>query len=131
MERDPSTPGQRIRWAIEQSGRTLEQIADEMECTHSTLSQWQTGKTNVFNIKAGLLVAFSRITGASIDWVLTGNGPRLSTYPRPKAEAPLVALARHIASDLPEQTSATAYRLLEVLEAAAPWHTGQPPDPKP
>lgn len=127
MTRDLSTPEARIRWAIQQSGRTLEEIAEAIECTHSTLSQWQTGRTNVYNIKAGLLVSFSRVTGASIDWLLTGNGPQLTAYAQPRSESPLIVLARHIATDLPEQTSATAYRLLEVLESSAPASAWPPP----
>lgn len=117
MHRDPSTPADRIRWAIRQSGRTLEDIAEAMECSHSALSLWQTGRTNVQNIKAGLLVAFSRETGSSIDWLLTGDGPRLTGYTRPPEEAPLVTMARHIVVDLPDQTD-MAQRLLQALEPA-------------
>ena len=116
MDRDVSSPADRFRWAIKQSGRTLEEIADAVGCTHAALSLWQTGKTNVHNIKVGLLLAFSRETGASIDWLLTGDGPRLATYARPRSEAPLIVMARHIVNDLPEQTAATAQRLLEALE---------------
>lgn len=115
MHRDPSTPADRIRWAVRQSGRTLEDIAEAMECSHSALSLWQTGRTNVHNIKAGLLVAFSRETGVSIDWLLTGDGPRLTGYGRQRDEAPLVATARHIVTEMPEQMD-VAQRLLAALE---------------
>ena len=100
---------------MRQSGRTLEDIAGAMDCSHSALSLWQTGRTNVHNIKAGLLVAFSRETGASIDWLLTGDGPRLTGYAKPREEAPLVVMARHIVVDLPDQMD-VAQRLLEALE---------------
>lgn len=120
MDRDSSNPGSRFRWAIKQSGRTLEDIADAIGCTHATLSLWQTGKTNVHNIKAGLLLAFARQTGASLEWLLTGDGPRLSGYPQPRRDAPLIAMARHIVADLPPNTVATAERLLAALEPPPP-----------
>ena len=50
-----SSPAERIAWAIERSGKTLHQLADEIGCSHAALSQWQNGETSAANIKAGLL----------------------------------------------------------------------------
>jgi transcriptional regulator with XRE-family HTH domain len=117
--RDLGTPADRIRWAVEQSGHTLPEIAADIGCSHSALSQWQTGATTVDNIKAGLLLRFCEFTGASIQWLLTGDGPRLAGYARPKDEAPLLTLAQHIVRDLDPITVATAERLLRALEPGA------------
>jgi transcriptional regulator with XRE-family HTH domain len=77
---DLDTPAKRIAYAIEKSEKTLEQLAEEIGCSHAALSQWQTGATNVANIKAGLLLAFSEKTGIDVRWLLTGDGPRVSRY---------------------------------------------------
>jgi len=119
MPREPISPAERIRWSIEQSEQRLETIAAEIGCTHSALSQWQTGKTNIANVKVGLLLDFCKFTGANISWLLTGDGPRLSTYGRPMSEAPLVAMARHIVQDRSPDTADTAYRVLPALDSAA------------
>ncbi len=126
MARDPTSPSDRIRWAIEQSELGLESIAASIGCTHSALSQWQTGKTNIANVKVGLLMDFCKITGANISWLLTGDGPRLRAYSRPASEAPLMTMARHIVQDLSPEIAATAYRVLAALDAADP---GKPAGP--
>ncbi|MBK9363038.1 MAG: helix-turn-helix transcriptional regulator [Rubrivivax sp.] len=74
------TASDRIAYAINASGKTLESIAAEMGCTHATLSQWQRGRTDPHSIKAGLLQAFSDVTGFDVRWLLTGKGPRVSRY---------------------------------------------------
>lgn len=119
MLREPTSPSERVRWAIDQSGRKLEDIAAAIDCTHSALSQWQTGKTNLYNVKVGLLLAFCRETGANIQWLLTGDGPRLVSFARSPEEPPLVTQARHIVQDLTPDVAATAYRLLAALEPEA------------
>lgn len=76
------TPAGRIRFAISQSGKTLEVIAADIGCSHATLSQWQTGSTNLANIKSGLLLGFAEATGFDVRWLITGRGPRVSRYIR-------------------------------------------------
>lgn len=120
MSRDLSTPSDRIRWAVQNSGKRLVDIAEAIGCSHSALSQWQNGHTHVENIKVGLLLGFCRETGASIQWILTGDGPRMSTYGSPHPEPPLVVMAAHIAHDMPAETVALAERMLIALEPAAP-----------
>lgn len=75
-----TSPAERIAWAIERSGKTLHQLADEIGCSHAALSQWQTGETIALNIKAGLLQAFADRTGTDVRWLLTGDGPIVSRY---------------------------------------------------
>lgn len=115
MERDFTEPAQRVAWAIQHSGKTLEALGEEIGCSHVALSHWQRGTTSIYRAKAGLLVEFCRATGVNLDWVLTGNGPTLSRQPH-VAEPPLVAQARHIAEDCSPEVAATAYRLLAALE---------------
>lgn len=77
---DLDTATDRIAYAIDASGKTLESIAAEIGCTHATLSQWQRGRTDPNSIKAGLLQAFGESTGFDVRWLLTGRGPRVSRY---------------------------------------------------
>lgn len=118
--REPSSAADRIRWAVKQSDRTLVQIADEVGCTHVTLSLWQTGATLVENIKVGLLVKFCEVTGANLQWLLTGEGPRLAHYPKASAGSALVATAEHLARDAPPEVVKTAERVLRALDPDAP-----------
>ncbi len=116
VSRDLATPADRIRWAIEQSGHRLIDVAIAVGCSHSALSQWQTGATQVENIKVGLLLKFCDFTGASLQWLLTGDGPRLMRYAKPFADSALVQRAAHIARDLPPEIAAVAERVLKALE---------------
>jgi transcriptional regulator with XRE-family HTH domain len=82
VERDLTNANARVAWAIEkvrESGIGLEALAEKIGSTHSTLSLWQTGKTNIENAKVGLLVKFCEATGVSLRWILTGEGPRTDT----------------------------------------------------
>lgn len=76
----PKTPAERVALAIQRSGKTLEQLAEALGCTHAMLSQWQTGGTNVANAKADLLYRFAEQTGTDVRWILTGRGPVISRY---------------------------------------------------
>lgn len=120
MEREPSTPSDRIRWAIDQTDFGLESIAAKIGCSHAALSFWQTGKTNLHNVKVGLLMEFCKVTGTNLQWLLTGDGPRLTHYPRADAfEAPLISAARRIVQDMSPAMAETAYRLLAALDPPA------------
>lgn len=79
-ERDLTNANARVAWAIEkvrEDGTVLEILAEQIGTSHSTLSQWQTGKTNIENAKAGLLARFCEATGVSLRWILTGQGARV------------------------------------------------------
>lgn len=115
MDRDPTDTGARIEWAIAQSGRTLTEVADAVGVTHSALSQWKSGTTNLHSAKVGNVLRFCEATGVSMDWLLTGDGPRLSSR-TPDSEPALVIQARHIVHDMSPAMAATAYRLLAALK---------------
>ena len=68
----PGTPAERVAYAIENSGKTMEHLAAEMGCTHATLSQWKTGATNVLNAKAQLLTTQRDLWRARYDVVFSG-----------------------------------------------------------
>ena len=114
---DLDTPAKRIAHAIERSGKTLEQLAEEVGCSHAALSQWQTGSTNVANIKAGLLLAFSERTGADVRWLLTGKGPRVSRYML-QSEMQRIATALQVMEQSAPLQIETVVRMVEA--AAAP-----------
>lgn len=122
--RDLSSPADRVRWAVAQSGRRLEEIADTIGCTHSALSLWQTGGTAIENIKAGLLLRFCDYTGVSMRWILTGDGPRITSY---RPNAPLVEEAQHIVQEGAPGTADVALRLLQALQGRG----GTPPASSP
>jgi transcriptional regulator with XRE-family HTH domain len=115
MDRDYATQSERIAWAIEQSGRRLEDIAADVGCTHATLSQWQRGHTNMDHAKVGYLIAFARTTGVNLDWLLTGNGPRRDGIVI-REPSPLVKRAIELENDAPGLAD-TAERLLSALLA--------------
>ncbi len=116
MDREPSTPAERIRWAVEQSGLRLVDIAEHVGCTHSALSYWQTGATRAENIKAMHLLRFCEITGASPHWLMSGDGPRLTHYAKRSPGADLIATAEHVVRDLGPEAAAVALRLLRTLD---------------
>jgi transcriptional regulator with XRE-family HTH domain len=111
-KRDPLTAAERIAWAIENSGKTLVQIAEEIGCSHAALSQWASAKTVAENIKAGLLQRFADAVAVEIRWLLTGSGPARTRYPAHHHS--LLEVAREIDAmegPLPSQ----AERLLRAL----------------
>lgn len=81
--RELTTPRDRVTWAIEQmksNGMSLEDLAGAVGCTHATLSQWQSGQTNIENAKVGLVDSFCKITGISVQWLLHGGAVRVDSY---------------------------------------------------
>lgn len=115
---DITTPADRIRYAVERSGKTLESIAAEIGCSHAALSQWQTGRTDAQSIKAGLLQQFAEATGTDVRWLLTGKGPQVSRYIR-TSELERMALALKAM----EKTSPLQIEtVVRMVEAAAAHH---------
>jgi transcriptional regulator with XRE-family HTH domain len=91
--RDLTSPTERIAWAIEQmkaAGISLEELARLIGCSHAALSQWQMGRTNIENVKAGLLDKFCEVTGTSLQWILHGGDVRVLAYPSSELIAGLV-----------------------------------------
>lgn len=111
MRDEPLTPAQRVAWAIDRSGETLEQLAEHVGCTHATLSQWRSGSTTLENAKASLLMAFAERTGVGMRWLLTGQGPAVESYQ--VTHHPLVVKA----SELVRTDSARADTAMRVLDA--------------
>lgn len=105
----------RIAWAVDQSGKTLEQLASEIGCSHAAISQWQTGATEAVNIKAGLLQAFADCTGVDSRWLLTGQGPRLSRYMLTTEMTRISAALLAMEQRTPQQVET----VVQMVEAAA------------
>jgi transcriptional regulator with XRE-family HTH domain len=117
MQREFTSIGERIKWAIEQTGQNLTTIGEAIGCSHATLSQWQTGKTDMTNAKLGLVVAFCDYVGINLQWLLTGDGPVREKYA--SLDHPLVVEALHIAADLPHLAD-QACRVLVAMEPPPP-----------
>lgn len=109
---DLSTASGRIAYAIAKSGKTLERIAEEMGCTHVTLSQWQRGHTDAAAIKSGLMLAFSDATGFDIRWLLTGAGPQVSRYTLTSEMARVATALKAMERQAPQQVE-TVVRMIE------------------
>lgn len=123
--RELSTPTDRVAWAIDQvklNGTGLESLAESIGCTHSTLSQWQTGHTRIENAKAGLLEAFCKATGVSMHWLLHGGTVCVNGYTSSERVAALVQkLAAMETSDMVAFNMAS-----KMIDAVAP---ATPPTP--
>jgi transcriptional regulator with XRE-family HTH domain len=117
MERESITAaGERVLWAKEHSGRTWQDLAAAVGCSHSALILWSKGTTALDNAKVHLVLAFARETGVSLDWLLTGEGPAITAY-KP-AEHGLVLEARHLVAEHPALAD-TALRLLRAIDPDA------------
>lgn len=114
MREEPNTTGERVAWAIERSGYKFEALAEQIGCTHATLSQWKSGKTDLGNAKMHLVHAFCEATGVNPTWLLTGDGPAISTYS--KRAHPLILKAHELLKTRVELAD-TAERLLDALQA--------------
>lgn len=64
---------ERIELAIQQSGKSRSEIADEAGITQSALSQILTGKTK--DLKAKNAISLSKATGVRIEWLVDESGP--------------------------------------------------------
>ena len=113
---DLTTASGRIAYAIAKSGKTLERIAEEMGCTHATLSQWQRGKTDPTAIKSGLMLAFCDATGFDMRWLLTGHGPQVSRYVLTSEVARVATALLAMERRAPQQVE-TVVRMLEAASA--------------
>lgn len=113
---DLSSAAGRIAYAIAECGKTLERLAEEMHCTHATLSQWQRGHTDPHRIKAGLLHAFSDATGFDTRWLLTGHGPRVSRYTLTSEMNRVATALKAMERKAPQQVE-TVVRMVEAAAA--------------
>jgi transcriptional regulator with XRE-family HTH domain len=114
MPRDDDSDGARVRWAKEQSGRTWQQLGTAVGCSHAALVQWSRGQTALGNAKVRLVVAFARETGVNVSWLLTGDGPAISSYQRLD---PVVQAAELLLQERPALAS-TGAAMLEALRGA-------------
>jgi len=117
-----TTAAGRIRRAIKLSGKTLTELALEVGCSHAALSQWQSGRTDIAGIKAGLLQKFAEATNTDVRWLLTGQGPVVSRYMR-TAELERVATALRVMERTAPLQIETVVRMVEAAATeAAPHH---------
>ena len=126
------TPNERVAWAVDKvkrDGVVLEALAERMGCSHATLSQWQTGATNIDNVKVGLLTKFCDATDVSLRWILTGDGPRIDAYSS-SASAAVLDLSRRL-STLQARSPETFDIVAKMVEAAAAPPTSSPDGARP
>lgn len=64
----------RIKEAIEGSGKTQAEIAREVNASEGAVTQWLNGTTK--SLKAKNATALEMATGYSATWIVTGKGPR-------------------------------------------------------
>lgn len=61
----------RLWWALEHSIEDKASISARLEVVPKTVDSWTTGRTEPSFVN---LVSISEMTGATIDWILKGNG---------------------------------------------------------
>lgn len=115
VSRELMTEAQRVTWAKEHSGRTWQQLGEAVGCSHSALVLWGKGQTALTNAKVHLVLAFAKATGVNVQWLLTGDGPAITAYPR--HEHPVVEQARALVEERPALAD-TGYQLLRTLAQA-------------
>lgn len=113
---DLASMGGRIACAVEDSGKTQTQIAAEIGCTHSAVSQWKSGATG--EITARLLQAFADSTGVEIRWLITGEEPVRSRYMLTQEMQRLQDAVSVIARESPIEMET----VVRMVEAAAKRH---------
>lgn len=69
--------GQRIAYAIEQSGNSPASIARIIGCSSAAIYQWIKGTTK--DVKNDLLFDLADATGFEARWIGTGKGPQKKT----------------------------------------------------
>lgn len=112
MDRDLISVSQRVRWAIAQTGKTHRQLAALVGVSAPVLSQWSANDETFPNARVVNAKQFAEVTGTRLEWLLTGDGPRIDRY---TVEAhPLMTEAQHMVQEAPELAE-TGYRLLKAL----------------
>lgn len=121
MRPDPDllTAEDRLAWAVgqlESRGLSLAAMGAKIGCSHVTLSHWKGRKTEVANIKVGLLSAFCEQSGVSMRWVLDGEGPRFERY----FSSELVSDLAHKLAAMEREAPDTLSVVARMIDAAAP-----------
>lgn len=81
------TLAERIREAIQRSGKTQAQIATETGKSPGAVTQWLDGTTK--SLRADTAAALEQATGYSAGWLVTGKGPKLIANVPNVAPAPV------------------------------------------
>lgn len=81
------TLADRIREAIQHSGKTQAQIAIETTKSPGAVTQWLDGTTK--SLRADTAAALERATGYNATWLVTGKGPKLVANTPNVAPAPV------------------------------------------
>src|SRR5690606_33779564 len=81
------TLAERIREAIQHSGKTQAQIATETGKSPGAVTQWLDGATK--SLRADTAAALERATGYNATWLVTGKGPKLAVNMSNVGPAPL------------------------------------------
>lgn len=81
------TLAERIREAIQHSGKSQAQIATDTGKSPGAVTQWLDGSTK--SLRADTAAALERATGYNAAWLVTGKGPKLATNVPNVAPAPI------------------------------------------
>lgn len=68
----------RVRKAVDVSGRSVQEVADALGVHRNTLGRWMSGRTTPSRAE---LLALSVVTGAPVEWLETGAEPSISDEP--------------------------------------------------
>lgn len=81
------TLAERIREAIQHSGKSQAQIATDTGKSPGAVTQWLDGSTK--SLRADTAAALERATGYNAAWLVTGKGPKLAANVSNVAPAPI------------------------------------------
>lgn len=120
------TQGERIRYARQQAGLSLAQVASGIrlltgsKASKSLIGQWERGGVN--NPNNANMLALAQVTGFSVEWIVRGRGPERGVPASAKAAAAAAIdkqrLARAIAATgqaLPDAFVRTVADLYDML----------------
>ena len=86
--------GNRIKFARAARKRSQQWLADEVGVTQSSVSEWETIKTDpaTENLKR-----IAKVLDVDFEWLATGRGEMVSTHSRPKAAGTAGFACAHVA----------------------------------
>lgn len=80
-----SSLSERIFEAMDDSGVSVQQVADACSITYQAVRKWRTKESLSLDGKS--LVALSKLTGYECEWLMNGAGPKHRNYAKNEPQA--------------------------------------------
>lgn len=119
------TRPERISWAIENSGKTQEQIAAETGCSQPAISLWKRGEIKRYD--AERLTRFAAACRVRMMWLLYGVGPAIDEQAAPNDLEQRALVALRVMEERAPYAAQAAVLMLETAAKAPPAPATLPP----